>query len=206
MRIDDGQFYSYATGSIIAVQPGGEALIITCGHVFRESQGRGAIAVDLFGAHRQSSLPGRLVAYDLNHDLAVVSVRVPSGVSAVAFVEREAYVREGQRVFSVGCDRGAEPGLREGRIAGVNRYLGTPNLVATGRPVVGRSGGGLFDAEGRLIGVCRAADGQADEGVYVSYQAVHAQSATRWLRRLRRPPSRDKRRRARPRATSSRSR
>jgi S1-C subfamily serine protease len=177
LRIDDGQFYSYATGSIIAVQPNGEAMILTCGHVFRDSKGQGAIAVELFGSNRQGPLSGRLVACDLNNDLALVSVPIASPVAPVSVTPSEGYLREGARTFSIGCDRGAEPTVREGRITGINRYLGAPNLVASGRPVVGRSGGGLFDSEGRLVGVCRFADGHADEGIYVSYQAVHTQFA-----------------------------
>jgi thiol-disulfide isomerase/thioredoxin len=184
LRIDDGQFFSYATGSIVAIRPDGEVLILTCGHVFRDSQGRGAVDVELFGANRQGPLSGQLVAYDLDRDLGLVSVRGATGLSPVSLAGGEVYVREGLRAFSIGCDRGAEPTLREGRIAGVNRYLGIPNLVATGRPVVGRSGGGLFDSEGRLLGVCRAADTQVDEGVYVSYVAVRDQLETWGLRDL----------------------
>lgn len=175
LRIDDGQFFSYATGAVIAVRPQGEALILTCGHVFRDSQGRGTISVDLFGSQRQGPIPGRLVAYDLNRDLGLVSVAASGAVSPVRIAGQDMYLRDGSRVFSVGCDRGAEPTLRECRITGINRYLGTPNLVATNRPVVGRSGGGLFDSQGNLLGVCRAADSQVDEGVYVSYQAIAAQ-------------------------------
>lgn len=174
LRIDDGQFFSYATGSVIGVRSG-EALVLTCGHVFRDSQGRGAITVERFGAGAQGGVEGRLIGYDLEADLALVSVPAAPGMAPVPVAPRDAYMREGLRVFSIGCDRGAEPSLREGRLAAVNRYLGTPNLVVSGRPVVGRSGGGLFDPQGRLLGVCRAADEQVDEGVYVSYQAVHAQ-------------------------------
>jgi thiol-disulfide isomerase/thioredoxin len=172
LKIDDGRFFSYATGTIIDVQPDGEALILTCGHVFRDSQGRGEIAVELFAPQRQGPMPGRLVAFDLERDLGVVSIRPQATVAPVQLAGAETYVREEMRTFSIGCDRGAEPTVREGRITGVNRYLGPPNLEASGRPVEGRSGGGLFDSAGSLIGVCRAADSEADEGVYVAFQAV----------------------------------
>jgi S1-C subfamily serine protease len=175
LKVDDGQFFSYATGSIIGRGPNGEVLILTCGHVFRDSQGRGAVSVELFGPQRQGPVPGRLIAFDLNRDLGLVSIPAPSQLPHVSLAASNVYLRDGLRVFSIGCDRGAEPTVREGRLAGVNRYLGTPNLVATGRPVVGRSGGGLFDSEGRLVGVCRFADGETDEGIYVSYQAIHTQ-------------------------------
>jgi hypothetical protein len=57
----------------------------------------------------------------------------------------------------------------------VNKYLGTPNLVVDGQPVDGRSGGGLFTADGRLIGVCNAADRQDDDGLYAALGAIRAE-------------------------------
>ena len=42
-------------------------------------------------------------------------------------------------------------------------------------PQVGRSGGGLFTADGLVIGVCSAADRQQHEGLYASLGAIHAE-------------------------------
>lgn len=55
-----------------------------------------------------------------------------------------------------------------------NRYQGFPNQSTRGRdPVLsGRSGGGLFNASGELVGVCSAADGQ--EGLYCGLDAVRS--------------------------------
>lgn len=47
-------------------------------------------------------------------------------------------------------------------------------MEASGAPVEGRSGGGLFNERGELIGVCFAADPQDDEGLYVSSAAICA--------------------------------
>jgi hypothetical protein len=58
------------------------------------------------------------------------------------------------------------------RINAVNRYRGFPNVSIFGRPARGRSGGGLFNSKGELIGVCSAADGQ--EGLYCGLAAVQA--------------------------------
>jgi hypothetical protein len=41
--------------------------------------------------------------------------------------------------------------------------------------VQGRSGGGLFSAEGYVIGVCNAADPEDDEGLYAAIAAIHAE-------------------------------
>jgi hypothetical protein len=63
----------------------------------------------------------------------------------------------------------------DGKINAVNRYSGPPNLSVSGQPVDGRSGGGLFSAEGVLIGVCNAADPQDNEGLYAAAGTVQVE-------------------------------
>ncbi|HEV3136403.1 MAG TPA: thioredoxin family protein, partial [Pirellulales bacterium] len=48
LTIRDPQGTSYGSGTLIDSQ-GGDALVLTCGHIFRDSQGKGQITVDLFG-------------------------------------------------------------------------------------------------------------------------------------------------------------
>ena len=74
---------------------------------------------------------------------------------------------------SVGCDHGKEPTVWQTRLTAINRYVGPANVEAAGTPVQGRSGGGLFNAGGELIGVCFAADDQANEGLYVGLPAIY---------------------------------
>ena len=57
----------------------------------------------------------------------------------------------------------------------MNRYHGPANLVVSRRPVDGRSGGGLFNKRGVLIGVCNAADNVDDEGLYAALGPIHAE-------------------------------
>ncbi len=59
---------------------------------------------------------------------------------------------------------------------GSNRYLGPSNVEVALAPTQGRSGGGLFDAENRLIGVCFAADNDYDEGLYSGPDVVYENS------------------------------
>jgi len=42
-----------------------------------------------------------------------------------------------------------------------------------GQPVQGRSGGGLFNAQGEVIGVCNAADREDNEGLYAALPSVY---------------------------------
>jgi len=171
LKIEDDRGSSYGSGTIIDVHED-EALVLTCGHIFRDSQGRGRIAVDLFVPGAKSPVPGRLEGYDLDRDVALVSIRPGVKVTPVKVAPVDYRIRLRDRVFSIGCDRGGEPRLHESRITGVNRYLGPANLEVAGQPVDGRSGGGLFSDEGYLIGVCNAADPADDEGLYAALSEV----------------------------------
>ena len=58
------------------------------------------------------------------------------------------------------------------------------NLEIDGAPIDGRSGGGLFDDRGVLIGVCNAADYKSDLGIYTGPGSVHWQLERIQLGRL----------------------
>ncbi len=49
LTIEDRDGFSYGSGTIIDARQG-EALVLTCGHIFRDSQGKGKILVDVFGS------------------------------------------------------------------------------------------------------------------------------------------------------------
>ena len=174
LRVQDPQGSSRGTGTVIDCRQG-EALILTCAHIFRDSGGEGRIGVDLFGAHDARELAGQLVAWDLDRDVALVSVFTDAQIqpARVAGPERELAV--GEQVASVGCDGGADPTVHFSQITAVDKYLGPPNVQVAGQPVPGRSGGGLFALDGSLIGVCNAADPADKEGLYAALSAVHEQ-------------------------------
>lgn len=176
LKIEDGgQSFSYGSGTIIDMQ-GEEALVLTCGHVFHDSQGKGRLTVDLFdasGAH--TSVPGQVIHFDEKRDVGLVAIRPGRRIEPMKVGGQGTKASAGVRVFSIGCDRGAIPSVRESRVTNVNRYLGPPNIEVAGAPVDGRSGGGLFLADGTLIGVCNAADPKDDEGIYAALEAVHAE-------------------------------
>ncbi len=115
----------------------------------------------------------RLIRYDLDRDVALVALRsdVPLRPVSIAGPSRTLHV--GERVFSIGCNRGQAASVMAGTIRAVNQYLGPDNVTVTGEPVDGRSGGGLFSADGRLIGVCNAADPESHEGLYAAFGTVH---------------------------------
>jgi thiol-disulfide isomerase/thioredoxin len=189
LRVEDPQGHSCGSGTIIDALPGGEALVLTCGHLFRDSQGQGKVEVDVFGPAPATHVPGRVISYDLDRDVALVAFR-PQGAVTVARVAPRGYpIQRGNEVTSVGCDQGADPTVQHSRINDVDKVLDAVeqrlghkiqephspwNVDIAGQPVVGRSGGGLFSADGEVIGVCNAAVPDTAEGLYAALGSIHA--------------------------------
>jgi len=178
ITVDDAQGKSAGSGTLVDSRSG-EALVLTCGHIFRDSAGKALITVTLFQATPQGVQPGasytgRLIEYDLERDLGLVSIRPDVVVRPARIAASRGPVLPGTVVTSVGCDRGENPTARESRVTANDRYQGPGNLEVAGAPVEGRSGGGLFNAAGELVGVCFAADHQDNEGLYASLRSVRA--------------------------------
>jgi hypothetical protein len=90
-------------------------------------------------------------------------------ITPVPLLGDRSQIRNGDSVFSFGCDRGADPSRIDTRITGIDKYnqhLELSNIEIAGAPIDGRSGGGLFNARGQLIGVCNAADYNDNIGIY----------------------------------------
>jgi S1-C subfamily serine protease len=172
LRMEDPKGQSVGTGTIIDIYQD-RALVMTCAHIFRESQGRGPVIADLFLPGGVRSVPGEVLHYDLQHDVGLVVVRPGVPVTAVRVAGAGFAVRRGDRVFSIGCDRGHAPSIQESHVIALNRYVGAANIEVAGQPVIGRSGGGLFAADGQLIGVCNLANAQDNEGIYAALSLLH---------------------------------
>lgn len=187
LRVHDGSGHGVGTGTIIDTH-GEEALVLTCGHLFRDTQGQGRIEVDLFVGGRPQTVEGQLIDYDADdRDIALVAIRPGFPIQPVPVIRHGRLPEVGSTAFSFGCDRGADPSRRDTRVTGVNKYnqhKAASNLEIAGAPIDGRSGGGLFDADGFLIGVCNAADFQGDIGIYAGPGAIHWQLDRLQLARL----------------------
>ena len=184
LKVADSEGTSYATGTVIHSH-GNESLVMTCGHVFRDSQGQGKITAeyDLYKQPRIAS--GRLVDYDAkSKDIALVVIRTDKPVTPVLLAEKRAPIRSGVDVFSIGCDHGEDPTIRHSQIKNRATYDGSLKYDIFGRPVDGRSGGGLFTEAGELIGVCNAAAVEVDEGIYSALDTLYWQLAATGLEHL----------------------
>ncbi len=172
LRIEDEKGSSRGSGTIIDAREG-EALILTCGHVFRDAAKDGQIVVDFFGPGAPQGLPGKLVAYDLKSDVGLLSVATNYPVSVAHLAPSSVNLKRGDAVISVGCDGGADATARETQVTSINRYVEPKaNIQVAFQPVQGRSGGGLFTPEGWVVGVCNAADPQDNEGLFAGLPVV----------------------------------
>lgn len=187
LRVYDGTGHGVGTGTVIDTH-GEEALVLTCGHLFRDTQGQGRIEVDLFFGGRSETVPGQLIDYDSeDRDIALVAIRPGFPIQPVPVVRAGMLPQVGSGAFSFGCDRGDDPSRRDTRVTGVNKFnqhKNASNLEIAGAPIDGRSGGGLFSHDGYLVGVCNAADYQGDIGIYAGPGAIHWQLDRLQLTRL----------------------
>lgn len=184
IRVEEPRHESVGTGTIIDSH-NGEALVLTCGHLFRENQGQTKITVETFLSGQVQMYPATLIDFQAKDmDIGLIAFRPNVATPVARLIPKNRTLIEGQPVFSWGCDRGALPSRRDSRITKLNRYLGAANVEVDGEPVEGRSGGGLFDERGELIGVCYAADPELKEGLYNGADVVYFELAKLGLQRL----------------------
>ncbi len=178
LKIEDPQGTSYATGTVIHVHQG-EWLVMTCGHAFREVGFNGQITGQYgFADGRPAIASGELISYDAGpRDIALVALTTGTSTTPIKIAAKDRAVQNGEPVFSIGCDRGADPTIRHTQIKNRAIYDGSVKYDIHGRPTIGRSGGGLFNQRGELIGVCNAAAVDVDEGIYTAIDTLHWQLA-----------------------------
>jgi len=180
LRIEDPRGHSCGTGTIIDARQG-KALILTCGHIFRDSRGKGRIQVELFevdgpnGVRPRAKVSGQLVSYNLQRDIGLIAVNVSGPISVARVASSQHQPRPGDPVVTVGCNHGALPTAQRSRVKTIDRYQGPPNLQVAGQSVEGRSGGGIFSADGRVIGVCNAAEPVDNETFCAALGAIRGE-------------------------------
>ena len=156
------------TGTIIASAED-ETLILTASHVVDEA---GPIFVEFFrynfGVERTRDrsgfprkFPATIVARDADTDLAILLIRKQLTFPYVArLASGVAPPPKGTEVTTIGFDKGEQLIGFSTRVRSVDRVDldrggGVRSfLVTEDPPEIGRSGGGLFRADGTLVGVC----------------------------------------------------
>ena len=171
LRIKDAKGLNLGSGTIIFSEAG-RTIILTCGHIFRNLEEGSRIEVDLFVDGEVRSYLGEALDYNLEADVGLISIATETAMKAALLHDPAVNVEVGHEVFSIGCGGGEKPTLQKLSVTSLNRYLGPDNVECTGVPVQGRSGGGLFNAEGKLVGVCIAADPKEQRGLYAGLKPV----------------------------------
>jgi S1-C subfamily serine protease len=135
VKVNDGQ------GSAVAVS---EHELLTNCHVVRSAT---AITLEREG----HILPTFVSAANFDADRCVL--RTQQAMPKWVKVRPYADVKVGERAFTIGAPRGLELTLAEGLISS-KRISDGERLLQTSAPISpGSSGGGLFDAQGNLIGI-----------------------------------------------------
>jgi hypothetical protein len=142
--VDEGDQKKQVLGSGVVVAQGG--IVATNCHLFRSGQSH-ATNVS-FGGQRYSAT---IVESRRDSDICILNVPgLHTRVAAIAPMEN---LKIGQRVYAVGAPLGLELTLTEGLVSGVRLAKGQ-RMIQTSAPISpGSSGGGLFDEDGRLIGI-----------------------------------------------------
>lgn len=88
---------------------------------------------------------------DPDHDLALLTVE---GIDAAPVpIRLSPSPAVGERVYAIGNPEGLELTLSEGILSGLREFEGGYAIQTSAAMSQGASGGGLFDSEGRLIGI-----------------------------------------------------
>jgi len=177
IRVKDAVGSNFGSGVVIDSAPGKASwrtIVLTCGHVLRDAKTSHAqIEVDVFNGTRFRTYPGTILRADLDADVGLIVISVPKAVPTSPVAAVEDMVRPGDSVVSIGCSDGRLPSVQKLRVTVLNRYKGPDTIECTGVPLQGRSGGGLFTANGRVVGVCTNADQLGHRGVYASLRPIH---------------------------------
>src|SRR5215210_4209967 len=85
--VEDPKGRSCGTGTIVDTRSG-EALVVTCGHLFRETDGKAPVKADLYeaagdGVRVVGQATGQVLSFDLARDIALVSIKVDRPVTPV---------------------------------------------------------------------------------------------------------------------------
>jgi tetratricopeptide (TPR) repeat protein len=131
-------------GSGVVIAP---TRVVTNCHVVREAR-------TLQVRRADKTLPARWLSADLPRDLCLLEV---PGLDAPPVKQRASdSLATGERVFAVGNPLGFGLSVSEGLVSAMTPAPGERRIYTSASLSPGSSGGGLFDSEGRLIGITTA--------------------------------------------------
>lgn len=140
----DSEHQIIGQGSGVIISAG---KVVTNCHVMRD-------AVGVQVAQSSRLWPALWIEADLPRDICVFQV---AGLTAPAVERRRGKLPEiGERIFAVGNPLGFGLAVSEGLVSGIGDVDGGQRLYSSAAQSPGSSGGGLFDSDGRLVGLTAA--------------------------------------------------
>ena len=121
---------------------GAESVVTNC-HVLED-------AAKLVVGYNKEQYDARLAHADHERDLCQLAVPRLNGPRATLWTGR---LRVGQRVYAIGAPEGLELTFTEGLVSSLREFEGSQYIQTSAAISQGSSGGGLFDTEGRLVGI-----------------------------------------------------
>lgn len=172
IRVRDRGQTRFGSGTSILSQAG-RTVVLTCSHLFDGLSSDATIEVDLLATMNEwSAQPAKVLRVDSEADLGLLELEtreiwpVSPVTAAGQAISLQSYV------YSVGCAGGDFPTRYNVKIRELNPYPGPQNLECTGLPMQGRSGGGLFLRDGRLLGVCIGAISKKQCGAFTGPEPI----------------------------------
>ncbi len=170
---EDGKYLQDVGTGTIVHSVTGQAIVLTCAHLFLNIAVKEAVVeIEVFENGKPVTYPAKLVGGDHDADLALLRIRTTKVFPASSISAQITEPKVGQQLMSFGCNDGDDPTRLDMKLVDINRYDGPPNFVCSVDPISGRSGGGLFGADGSLLGVCSCADRKSHEGLYAAHGAI----------------------------------
>jgi tetratricopeptide (TPR) repeat protein len=134
-----GSIATFGSGVVVA-----SGNVITNRHVIENG-------VSFRVEHAGKGWPAKLVGVDPDHDLAELSV---AGLDAPSVRVRDSStLAVGENVYAIGAPEGLELTISEGLISGLRDFDNGRVIQTSAAISPGSSGGGLFDTQGRLVGI-----------------------------------------------------
>ncbi|WP_422923968.1 sigma-70 family RNA polymerase sigma factor [Singulisphaera sp. PoT] len=191
----DENAIGFGSGTIIR-SSSRESLVLVCAHNFgfrvgERSLGLPAsnprtIRVDLFDGKLTSkqavtpteTLNADIVDFDRERDICLIRIHPGRQLPASPLLPRDWSPEAGAMMITGGCSLGQDATFWSTRVKDPKATLslgqGSFEVIACEfSPAPGRSGGGLFDEEGRLAGFCRYSEPRSNLGYYANLRAVY---------------------------------
>ncbi len=172
-----GEWRVYCSGVWV-----GEKEIMTAGHCVEDGEGVWYVMEgDIKGVDEEPGVirGGRVVEWDGEKDLAVI--RVDKSVGHMV-AEIGNGVEVGERMGIIGHVRGLWWTYMEGMVSGVRKNMPSERmpegisgveLVQVQAPVwYGNSGGGLFNGDGEVVGICSHMSGVPGEAMFIGWKEM----------------------------------